>query len=99
MVIHDVSILFAEECAGIDEIFPESFIGHAVFIDGSLVHGKGLLPKAEKPFNAYIGIFFNTGFVTVQKERGKGNPCSLDDCVRLTYNRLTLIIQRNTLVR
>jgi hypothetical protein len=64
MVVHDVAILFGMEGAGVDEVFPESLIGHAVFHDGRPVHGKGLLPKTEKPFDAYIGTSFFTGFFT-----------------------------------
>jgi hypothetical protein len=69
VVIPDGGILDGMEGVGIDEVLPETVVGHAAFQDGLPEHGKGFLPEAEKPFIACIGSSFRMRLFTAQKER------------------------------
>ena len=64
MVVSDGGVLDGVEGVGIDEVVPETVIGHAAFQNGLLEHGKGFLPKTVKPFVACIGTSFRMRLFT-----------------------------------
>jgi len=64
VVILDDGIPDGVEGVGIDEVLPETVVGHAAFKDSLPEHGKGFLPEAEKPFVACIGSSFRMRLLT-----------------------------------